>query len=353
MTDPRLTLETSQGRADWADYRVFGAVVRHGGFSAAARALGMNQAGISRRVRDLEVRLNVKLLDRTRDGVTLTEAGELVFDHIVSMEHAASSIEKLVMDRDRRAEGRVVLSVPDGVGAYLLAPYMGEFLAENPAIRLSLDCGLWRDVPVSGRPEIILQFEPPTDPELVAEPIAYGHWCVFAAQKYVDMYGKPASLPEAASHRTVDLTAYGKYNRDAFTTKSDAFLNLRTVNVETNSSAVMFLAVVHGAGVAPLPTYALSVEPDLVMVGDQPLVSLPLWMCHHRDLSHSARIRRVEEWLRAVFDARKQPWFRKEFIHPNEFMDISREQAQMFKGAAKQPEPAGTTQPMRLRSSGR
>jgi DNA-binding transcriptional LysR family regulator len=140
MTDQRLTLENSGGRADWADYRIFGAVVKHGGFNAAARALGMNQAGLSRRVRDLEVRLNVKLLERRHDGVVLTEAGELIFDHVVTMEHSAASIEKLVGDRDRKAEGRVTLSCPDGVGALLVAPTLGDFLTENPDIRIVLDC---------------------------------------------------------------------------------------------------------------------------------------------------------------------------------------------------------------------
>lgn len=330
MTDPRLTLETSRGRADWSDYRIFGAVVRHGGFSAAARALGLNQAGVSRRVRDLEIRLNAKLLERTRDGVTLTEAGELVFDHIVSMEQSASSIEKLVQDRDRRVEGRVVISVPDGVGGFLVAPGVGDFLSANPALRIALDCGLWPDKPIGGRPDITLQFQQPHDPDVVSEPIAHCHWCVFAAQRYIDVYGMPNSLVEAASHRAVDMTAYGKYSRDTFNAKSDAFMTIRDVSVETNSSAVLFLAVTHGAGVAPLPTYALSLTTDLVMIGDAPVVSLPLWMSHHRDLAHSARIRKVEEWLRDMFDGRKKPWFRKEFVHPNQFAKLAKEHAQGF-----------------------
>jgi DNA-binding transcriptional LysR family regulator len=338
MTDPRLTLETSKGRADWADYRVFGAVVKHGSFNAAARALGMNQAGLSRRVRDLEIRLNVKLLDRRHDGVQLTEAGELIFDHIVSMEHSAASIEKLVVDRERRAEGRVVLSTPDGIASFLLAPAMPEFLSENPAIQLVLDCGLSPHAPVSGRPEVYLQFERPSDPEMVAEPIAHVHWCVFAAQSYVDLYGKPTSLPQAADHRAVDLTLYGQYDREGWTSKAEAFMNLRTINVQTNSSAVLFLSVSHGAGVSPLPTYALACDPDLVLLDHSTTVTLPLWMCHHRDLSHSARIRKVEDWLRTIFDSRKKPWFRKEFIHPDEFMELARAHAYAFWGRAKSPQ---------------
>lgn len=270
------------------------------------------------------------------------------------MEHSAASIEKLVVDRDRRAEGRVVLATPDGVGAYLIAPHVAEFLAENPAIRLALDCGLSPDAPLDARPDIYLEFERPTDPELISEPIAYGHWCIFASQSYVDIYGKPQNLPQAVDHRAVDLTVYGKVNREAWTNRVEAFMNLRTVNLDTNSSAVMFLAVCHGAGVAPLPSYALAIEPDLVMLDSQPMVSMPIWMSHRRDVSHSARIRRVQEWLRSVFDARKKPWFRKEFVHPSEFMDLARSHAEAFRSGPRrgEPETAPLPLPLRHRSSG-
>jgi len=335
MTEPKLTLENTGGRADWADYRIFGAVVKHGGFSAAARALGMNQAGLSRRVRDLEVRLNVKLLERRHDGVALTEAGELIFDHVVTMEHSAASIEKLVGDRDRKPEGRVALSAPDGVGAFVIAPTLGDFLTENPAIRVVLDCLSGLEKP--DRSEISLQFQRPDDPDMVAEPIAHVHWAPFAAQRYIDIYGKPSSLPQAVDHRAINLTVYGKMDRTTWNPRTQAFLNLRDVNLEVNSSVAMFYAVSHGAGVAPLPTYAVALDPSLVMLNEL-LVTLPLWMCHHRDVSHSARIGKVEDWIRAMFDPRKKPWFRKEFIHPSEFMDVARVHAEAFQGGVKMPQ---------------
>ncbi len=263
------------------------------------------------------------------------------------MEHSAASIEKLVGDRDRRAEGRVIISSPDGVGTFLIAPKLADFLTENPAIRVVLDCAVSTDKPV--RPDVSLQFERPEDPEIVAEPIAHVHWSPFAAQSYIDIYGKPSSLPQAVDHRAIDLTLYGRVDRTDWSARVQAFMNLRTVNVETNSSAAMFLSVSHGAGVAPLPTYTVALDPDLVMLDDNEMVSLPLWMCHHRDLAHSARIRKVQDWLRAVFDSRKQPWFRKEFIHPSEFMDAARAHAALF-GGERRPRIEPAREPQRRRT---
>ena len=66
-----------------------------------------------------------------------------------------------------------------------------------------------------------------------------------------------------------------------------------------------------------LPTAVLSIAPELVML-DLPVTSHQLWMVRHRDVGKSARIRKVEDWLRQIFDPRTQPWYRAEFIHPSE-----------------------------------
>ena len=50
-----------------------------------------------------------------------------------------------------------------------------------------------------------------------------------------------------------------------------------------------------------------------------PVAHARLWVCHHRDIAKSARVARVMDWLKDVFDPRDQPWYRAEFIHPSEF----------------------------------
>ena len=57
--------------------RVFAAVVLEGGFSSAARKLGVSQAAVSQNIAELESATGVKLFDRSREGVTLTPFGEL------------------------------------------------------------------------------------------------------------------------------------------------------------------------------------------------------------------------------------------------------------------------------------
>ena len=299
---------------------MFWAVVEAGSFAAAGRALGIGQPTITRRVEDLEARLNTKLLVRSPTGISMTEAGALIHDHVQTMERCAEQIEHLVVNKDRREEGRVTLSVPDGVGSLLLAPAMADFIRVNPRIGLSLDGGLWPEYPINGDKGISLTFERPDNPDMICTRLATFHYGIFAASSYLDLYGTPQSLADAAGHRWVVHSAYGR-EKESWGQKTGALRDLATINIETNSSSALLTAVKTGAGMAPMPTYVAVLEPDLVMLDFPPLAKPTLWMCHHRDIARAARIQRVADWLVSQFDPRERPWFRTEFIAPSQFAD--------------------------------
>ncbi len=303
-------------KADWTDIRLFWAVARLGSFGAAARALDIGLTTITRAVDRLEERLNTKLLLRGPQGVTLTEAGERAYDSALVMERAAETFETHVLDSETAPEGRVRLSAHDGLAGILLPPHLPEFLRANPKIDLIIDSGLWPDRPISGDVDLTLTFVEPKNPDMVAIPLAYFHYTPFASRGYVDLYRVPSAPEDVSLHPHVHHVAQDR-ERESWhprTAASQDFLHKRIV---TNSSAVSFFAIKHGVGIGSLPTAILSVEPSLVML-DLPVETQRLWLVRRRD-GRSARIRCVIDWLREVFDAHHQPWYRAEFVHPREF----------------------------------
>ena len=70
---------------DLNDYRYFAVVADSGGFSAAARVLGLPKSRLSRRVAGLEAHLGVRLLQRSTRKLTLTEVGRQVLAHCQGM----------------------------------------------------------------------------------------------------------------------------------------------------------------------------------------------------------------------------------------------------------------------------
>jgi DNA-binding transcriptional LysR family regulator len=116
----------------------FVAVVDQGGFTAASRRLGLSQPAVSRAVASLEKEFGLSLLVRSRDGLTLTEAGSLV------LTHAREAVRHLTLMRTEVAglAGEVtgtlsLASLPSATGT-LVAPQLQRFTARYPAVTIRL-----------------------------------------------------------------------------------------------------------------------------------------------------------------------------------------------------------------------
>ncbi|MBS0384331.1 MAG: LysR family transcriptional regulator, partial [Proteobacteria bacterium] len=203
MRGPDTQIVISQQRVDWADLRVFLAVAETGSFSGAARVLGLTQPTVSRRLDDLEGRLKVQLISRGLQGATVTEAGALIRDHVLTMERSAQAIERLALGMDNRDEGRVKLAAPDGLAAFWLAPRLAEFQQKNPKIAISLDSGLWPAEGLRADVDLSLQFEEDKHLDNVVTRLATYHYVLFASPDYLKTYGKPRTLAEVADHRVI------------------------------------------------------------------------------------------------------------------------------------------------------
>src|SRR5437764_14037628 len=76
---------------DLNDIYFFASVVQYGGFSAAARTIGVEKTRLSRRSAVLEKRLGVRLLQRTTRALALTEAGQRFFERCVATVEGAQA----------------------------------------------------------------------------------------------------------------------------------------------------------------------------------------------------------------------------------------------------------------------
>src|SRR5262249_43420878 len=122
----------------------------------------------------------------------------------------------------------------------------------------------------------------------------------------------------AAQHRYVHHIAQNRES-SVLPATTPALQQLADRKLTTNSSAAMVAAIYHGAGIGPLPTSIVAMHPELEMLDLGEIAAIELWMYFHRDVAKSARIKRVRDWLRTVFDQKTMPWYRPEFIPPSEF----------------------------------
>lgn len=313
-------------RADWNDLKVFLAVVEAGGINAAARRLQINASTVTRSMDDLETQLNARLVVRTPRGITLTEAGQLAYERVRTMDRTAEALAREIGDTEAAATGSVRLSLPDGVASLFVTPGLPEFFRANPELDLRLDCGLWQDRPMEGEGDIGLTFTDPSQPDVVAMTVAYVHYALFVSTEYQSLYGSPVSVDEVLRHPYIHHVAQ-THQREIWSDRTAAFQTLTQKRLETNSSAVVVQAVRNGVGIGALPTGAAAVASNLVMLDVKPLGPARLWLVHRMGAQRSARVRVVKEWLKSIFDARTRPWFREEFVHPNDFEAAAAEAA--------------------------
>lgn len=124
---------------DFNDLVYFTSVVEHHGFSAAARATGIEKTRLSRRIAALESRLGVRLLHRSTRRIALTEAGQRFYAQCQAAVESAQAAYESVADLRREPAGTVRLTAPQVMAESYLAPILRSYLATHPKVDLILE----------------------------------------------------------------------------------------------------------------------------------------------------------------------------------------------------------------------
>lgn len=116
----------------------FAAVVDRGGFTAAARSLGISKSAVSKQISGLEARLGTRLLNRTTRRLSPTEAGLAFYERAARIVAEAEAGEHAVNDLAGAPRGRLRVSAPMSFGIRKLAPALGAFASDYPDVQVDL-----------------------------------------------------------------------------------------------------------------------------------------------------------------------------------------------------------------------
>jgi DNA-binding transcriptional LysR family regulator len=124
---------------DLNDLYYFVRVVDHGGFAAAARALGMPRSRLSRRIAHLENRLGVRLIQRSTRRFSVTEIGLDYHRHCVAMLVEADAAQELIERSRTKPQGIVRVSCPPPLLYFQVGEMVARFMAECPDVEVHLE----------------------------------------------------------------------------------------------------------------------------------------------------------------------------------------------------------------------
>lgn len=119
--------------------RDYAQVVTHGGFSPAARALGVPKSRLSRRVAELEARLGLQLIQRSTRRFHVTETGKAFYQHCQAMLSEAEAALGVVEQLRGEPRGQVRLSCPTALTYFLMGELIADFMAQHPAVNVELE----------------------------------------------------------------------------------------------------------------------------------------------------------------------------------------------------------------------
>ena len=193
-------------RTDFADLPYFLAVARHRSFSRAGIELGVSSSALSHALRTFEERIGIRLLNRTTRSVTLTAAGEQLFDAITAPMGALSeAVERLNRFRDSPS-GLIRLNVMQDAAIYLLSPVLPTFAERYPDVKLDVSANnRMIDVIAEGF-DAGIRYGGTVPEDMVAQPLsAEIAWVVVASPGYLKRHGAPTHPSELQNHRCLGI----------------------------------------------------------------------------------------------------------------------------------------------------
>src|SRR5258707_551765 len=183
---------------DLNEITVFTQVVQAGSFTAAARLLGMPKSTVSRKVSDLEERLNARLLQRTTRKLSLTDAGRTYFDYSVRIVNEIEAAERAVGSLQDRPRGLLRITV--GLNSQWLAGIVTDFIKRNPEVQLEvLSTGRAVDL-IEERFDLAIRAGVLPDSSLVARKLGNASWVLAATPGYLKKRRRPRVPADLKHH---------------------------------------------------------------------------------------------------------------------------------------------------------
>ena len=282
---------------NWEDIQLFEAAATSGSLTAGARALGISQPQMSRRLRELEQKFGARLFDRTPQGLRPTGAGARLLPLASSMRLAADAVLRLEPDLKTDAISVVRLSV-DEIRERFLTLHLGQLLDQLPDLEIEIFSRHEHPDHESRMTDIQIRSCLPDSDTLVARKFGQTQFSLYAASAlYEEIKGLP--LDELRDQPWIGIAPdylwyplQKKWLDDFFSTPSSLRFNTMKGILEAARS---------GAGLAMLPCFMAQEFEDLhCVIDDEAPVTTTEYIIVHRDLLREKAIRQVIDALVAV-----------------------------------------------------
>lgn len=274
----------ANSKLHWDDLRIILTIGREGGLSAAARALGTSHSTVFRQINEIENKYSTRFFSRQTNGYEPTEAGELVMRFAENIEDQVQNLNRELLGKDLRLQGKIILTAPEGVSHYILMPHLASFQEQHPDIDIELRAS--PDLFELSRSEADLAIRVTDTPpdNCIAKKISDFRLAFYASPEYLSRNTSGNLL----DYEYVLCTLHwNKLCKSLWKNQNKPRVKLLTdKNILASARAA-----IEGIGVSLLPCLIGEKEAGLQRIGDPIEQKSTLWVMTHADLRQTSRVK--------------------------------------------------------------
>lgn len=237
------------------DMRTFVAIAEDG-VTGAAQRLRLAPSAVSRRLKDLEMRLGTDLMTRTTRQMTLTDAGRDFLSDCARILEDVTAAEARVRDGSMAPTGVIRIAAPLSFGISHIQPILNRFMARCPGVQIEIDLDDRRVDIQRERYDLAIRIGELEDSSLQARKLARFRLLAVASPTFVDSHGRPDQLSDLAD---MPALCYSAPSRPEIWVGADKNGRRKSVKVSarmiSNNGDILRDAAIAGLGAALLPEF--------------------------------------------------------------------------------------------------
>jgi len=235
----------------WEGISEFVYVAENESFTLAAKKMAISTAQVSRQISALEKRLNIKLFYRTTRKVSLTQEGQVFYQHCRTVLDGLDAAERAITNLQSTPQGKIKLTAPVTYGEQQVLPLVNSFMQRYGDIEVTAYLSNQQLDLVEGGYDLAIRLGKLNDSSMMAKKLATRANYVCASPDYLDKHGVPHSLSELNQHScllgTLDYWQFVEERKER---------NIRvTGKLRYNNGFALVDAALKGLGIVQLPDY--------------------------------------------------------------------------------------------------
>ncbi|MGG4610316.1 LysR family transcriptional regulator [Providencia sp. Me31A] len=237
--------------------QVFITIVEQGSLSGAAEKLDMSRAMVTRYLSEMEQWAGVRLLNRTTRRLSLTSAGEGVYQQSLQLNALSQSVPVQQHQNAKELSGLVRISCSQSIAQSALSVAIAEFLQQYPNMMIDMHISNKSVNLIDERIDLAIRITNQLEPNLIAKPLSTCHSVICASPQFLKgkkLPNKPADLA------LLECLTYSFFGRSVWHFEKEGEQHTVLVDGRLSASESVFLAeaALNGVGVAMQPYYSVA-----------------------------------------------------------------------------------------------